>query len=104
MTTKDTVDELKYIFGEMLKVLENENESKWVRGIQSIRGRLELMEQSADKEQALKEIATSYRNMNYGPGSFADFMIWRDDFEERTKLNEGFEKLADRAWELLKLK
>jgi len=36
--------------------------------------------------------------MNAGNGSFSDFHIWREDFDERLKANTELSKITDAIW------
>lgn len=103
-THEAILNELIDTFDNIYEILVREKENNWIRGIKSIRDRLkEAKSSEADFNEICKEISTSYRNMNSGAGSFADFMVWRDDFDERLRLNKEFETLVDRAWSLLNL-
>jgi hypothetical protein len=102
--TQSTINELSDTFEKIQVILLREKEDNWIRGISSIRNRLNQVDPSgANIEEVVKDVGISYRHMNSGQGSFADFMVWRDDFDERQKLNQEFESLADKAWKLLGL-
>lgn len=97
-----TINELVDTFEKIHDILLREKEDNWIRGINSIRDRLRVANTSdSNIDDIYKEVGTSYRHMNGGSGSFADFMVWRDDFDERERLNQEFEALADKAWKLL---
>lgn len=52
-----------------------------------------------------KFVYRSVRNvwMSFSPkGQMSEFNIWREDFEERVKLNGPLDDIRDRLWELLK--
>jgi hypothetical protein len=102
--SKSTLKELIDTFDKIHDILVRENENNWIKGINSIRERLVSAEGSnGNIDEVYKEIGVSYRSMNSGAGSFADFLVWRDDFDERQRLNQEFEALADKAWRLLDL-
>jgi len=102
--TQSTINELSDTFDKIHEILVREKENNWIRGINSIRNRLSQTDPSdVDIEEVIKDVGASYRHMNSGQGSFADFMVWRDDFDERQKFNQEFESLADKAWKLLGL-
>lgn len=101
--TVATIKELSDTFDSIHEILVREKEKDSIRGINSIRERLSRAGDDSTLDEVYKEIGISYRHMNSGAGSFADFMVWRDDFNERQKLNQEFEVLADKAWKLLGL-
>ena len=101
---KTTVNELIEIFSKIHALLLQENENNWIRGINSIRQRLSQIENGTENSQMVfKDIAASYRSMNSGQGSFSDYMIWRQDMDEMQKLNQEFQLLVNKAWQILDL-
>ncbi len=99
-----TINELVDTFEKIHDILLREKEDNWIKGINSIRDRLRAANTGdSNIEDIYKEVGTSYRYMNSGSGSFADFMVWRDDFDERQRFNQEFQTLADKAWKLLGL-
>ena len=101
--TAATIKELSDTFDSIHEILIRENENNWIKGINSIRERLSRISNDSALDDIHKEIGLSYRHMSCGAGSFADFMIWREDFDERQKLNEELESLINKAWKLLDL-
>lgn len=94
--------DLQSLFEEIHGLLIREKEDDWIRGVRSILNMLkDSGNENIDIDEVYKKVKTSYRSMNSGQGSFADFMIWRDDFDEREKINKKFSRLADDAWEIL---
>lgn len=95
--------ELSGVFSEIHSILLREGEGGWIRGINSIMERLGRLNYSPSSEDTYKEIQSSYRCMNSGAGSFSGFMIWRDNIDERRRLNKEFDELTAKAWKLLDL-
>jgi len=78
--------------------LTSERTQKWLPGIIGV---LEVVEDdSLGDREALKKGDARYRTM-FGPGGFGDFIIWRDDPDERTKANREFDAANDELWRLL---
>ena len=78
--------------------LTSERSRKWLPGIVGV---LEVVEDdSLGDLEALKKADSHYRTM-FGPGGFGDFIIWRDDADERTKANREFDAANDELWRLL---
>ena len=99
---RTVIDDLKNIFEDIYKIFIREKEDNWIRGIKIILSHLQEAENdNPDLDKIYVNVRTSYRSMNSGQGSFADFMIWKDDFDERAKVNQEFSVLANRAWEIL---
>ena len=82
----------------MKEVMIQEGESNWIDGLQCA---IQAGESANDSKQALKEMSSIYRSMHGGAGSFSDYFIWRDDFDQRKEANKAFEALSSRLWELL---
>lgn len=101
---QDRREQIIDVFSEIKRCLARENEENWIRGIDSILSRLDQpFEDPEEIRVIIRDISMSFRNMRGGSGSFSDFMIWRDDFDERSVLNREFNALIDRAWTLLDL-
>jgi len=100
--TKSTLNELTNIFEKIYLILMRENENNWIRGIEFILRRISLVDENSDPDLILKEISTSFDHMDAGAGSFSDFVIWRENFDEMRQLNKEFSELKTRAWRLLR--
>ncbi|MGA6111812.1 hypothetical protein ACPESL_13920, partial [Psychrobacter pocilloporae] len=46
-----------------------------------------------DAKATIKSVGDTYSLMNSGNGSFSDFFIWREDFNERVEANKVLTKL-----------
>ncbi len=77
-----------------------EHEKNWIRGVGNIIAILQEVEENSSEAAILvSEARQSYRSMNAGNGSFSDFHIWRDDFEERVEANKDLSKTIDAIWQ-----
>ena len=94
------IEELKKLFGELREILETENESNWIRGIRIICNTLENGSPEFESER-FEEVKRTYASMNGGAGSFSDYYIHRDDFNDRLKSNLRLDQIRDRLWEML---
>ena len=83
-------------FSNLIEIMKNDGEKNWIRGIEEIYEGLKTI-----NTKPLSEIAYSYRLMNSGNGSFMDYFIWKEDFNERVKANECFKKLTTEIWDIL---
>lgn len=90
------------LFTQIRDILIQENESNWIRGINSILNQINYS--LASKEEAkstIRDIYYSYSLMNRGNGSFSDFYIWREDFAERVIENNKFIEIKDEIGSLI---
>ena len=83
-------------------LLNEEGESNWIRGV---RAAINVGESSrgenVTEEAAFKEMAATYRSICGGAGSFSDYFIWREDFDERQEANKIFVQITNQLWKLL---
>lgn len=94
------IQELKELFEELRLILEAENETNWIRGVEIV---CNILEDDTSKPQLEKfnEVKRVYVSMNGGAGSFSDYYIHRDNFDERLASNKKLDKIRDRLWEIL---
>lgn len=43
----------------------------------------------------------TWKTMDKGNGSFSEYFIWRDDFDERVRLNKIYQKIKDNIWNIV---
>lgn len=83
----------------MVAALEADGERNWTRGLRA------ALAPAADAElsdsDALRDMASVYRSMHQGAGGFGDALVWRDDFDERVRVNAPLDAARDRLWALL---
>ena len=70
---------------ELVNILLSENENNWIKSINAIVRELE--------SHNIENAASIYDTINAGNGSFSDFHIWRNDFDERVKENEKLDRI-----------
>jgi hypothetical protein len=90
-------EELKSIFDELERLLDAENESNWIRGVRIICHTLKDDKSKSDSKK-LDEVKQTYMSMCRGVGSFSDYYIHRDDFDERVQRNLKLDKIRNRLW------
>jgi hypothetical protein len=84
------------LFQRLRNVLVAEQEKNWSRGIDLIVDA--LMPPFSDDEEvdaAIRYAHQTFRSMLAGAGSFSDFFIWREDFDERVEANASFDRLKE---------
>ena len=68
----------------------------WIRGIDAALASLQNLEQ----EQAYVEVRSIYGTMLGGNGTFSDFYIQRENFEEQNRANQNLDEVRDSLWQL----
>lgn len=87
------------LFLKLHAVMEAERENNWIRGVGNIIAILQEADENPNQAASLiSEARQSYRSMNGGNGSFSDFHIWRDDFQERVDLNKEISRTTEAIW------
>jgi len=81
-------------------ILKAEQGGNWLQGIRAARSAGE-QHLAKDPMRAIGEMASIYRTMNSGPGSFDDFFIWRESPDERVSANEELDRIKEDLWRLL---
>jgi len=99
-----TTNSLKLHFLSLHKLLVEENENKWANEINKF---VELLNSVERGELSLEEakplMQKKYKSMHHPHGGFGDFHLWRDDFNERKKINEQFSQSANAIWNELNI-
>lgn len=97
----EIANRLRDHFVELQQIMIQENETNWLRGIETIIGLLNFnqSEDLEDKTERLRKVLSINKTMNAGYGSFSDFHIWRDDFDERVQENESLKTIQNQIQE-----
>jgi hypothetical protein len=96
-------NDLLRLFIELKQVMIRENENNWIRGVNLIIEALSPPEYGGkgSADEAVRYVENTYRNMVSGNGSFSDFFIWRDDFDDRVKANKELDRIKADIWTLI---
>lgn len=90
------------LFTQIRDILIQENESNWIRGINSILNQINYsLASNEEAKSTIRDIYYSYSLMNRGNGSFSDFYIWREDFDQRVVENNKFIEIKDEIGSLI---
>jgi hypothetical protein len=84
----------------LLTALETDGDRRWTRvlgGIIAI-GEDEILSDS----QALQEMARSYGSLMQVPDGFNSAFIWREDFDERIRVNAPYDAARDQLCDIFK--
>ena len=102
MSDLDKLARLADLFTQIRDILIQENESNWIRGINSILNQINYsLASNEEAKSTIRDIYYSYSLMNRGNGSFSDFYIWREDFAERVIENNKFIEIKDEIGSLI---
>jgi hypothetical protein len=100
MDNRTKASNLLALFKTLRAILVAEGEGNWLRGIDLIIDALTPPQSGErDFEEALRYAESTYKSMLGGSGSFSEFYIWRDDFDERVKENDMLEKIKNDIWD-----
>lgn len=87
---------LKDYFFELKEILIQENENNFIRGVDVILDRIQYsLDFKQNPKSTIKSVGNTYFFMNSGNGSFSDFFIWREDFDERVEANKVLTNLRN---------
>ena len=87
---------LNMLFNKLKVILLQENEDNFIRGINSILDMIQSsLEYNENAKATIKSVGNTYFFMNSGNGSFSDFFIWREDFNERVEANKVLTNLRN---------
>lgn len=86
---------------KIIEIMEGENESNWIRAMKIIKNHLAetVTSNEVNEIENLKAAFDIWRTIHAGNGSFSEFYIWRDDFNERENQNLHFENIKMNIWE-----
>lgn len=97
------VERLLFLFYELKEIMINENEDNWIKGINAIILSLTPPEYGGqyDIEKGLLYTIDTYTSIEAGNGSFSDFYIWRENFDERRLANEQLSNIKNEIWKII---
>lgn len=97
------INKLKLLFKELLHILEEfvvDSSTNYLKRI--IQETINIIESDMDYEEKVVLIRREYSLLYPPRGGLTEFNIWREDFEERKRVNEPFDKISNRLWEIFK--
>ncbi|WP_445494469.1 hypothetical protein [Photorhabdus sp. SF281] len=103
MNSTEKCKRLLELFFLLKDVIKNERDNEWLININDFITMLTPPYYGGieDANVSLKRVSDSYKTMGRGNGSFSDYFIWREDFEERMKANEKFDDVKKEIWHIL---
>ena len=88
---KNTVHEVHNLLVELRSLLTKQGEKNWIRGVNAAITEL-------DKQDGFDRARSIYRSMNQGNGSFADYHVWLEDFDQCLATNKVLDDLRIKVW------
>jgi len=103
MYNKTLSEELLNEFKKLRCILIGENENNWMRGVDSIIEKLEWSTNNKCNDPCyfFNSSCDTWKTMDAGNGSFSEYYIWRDDFDERVRLNKIYHNIKDKIWSIV---
>ena len=103
MYNKTLSEELLNEFKKLRCILISEKENNWIRGIDSIIEKLEwsVNDKCDDPVFFFHSSCDTWKMMDKGNNSFSDYYIWRDDFDERVRLNKIYQNVKGKIWDIV---
>ena len=87
--------EIEFVLSELVKVLNEEGETNWSRGINAA-----LSHVKTGTEDDYLMARSIYKTMCMGGAGFMEYYIKRDSFEEQRIANTKLESMRDRLWDM----
>jgi hypothetical protein len=97
------MNELKLLYKELLLILEKfgvSSSTNYQKRI--IQETINIIESDLNHEEKVVLIRREYSLLYPPRGGLTEFNIWRDDFEERKRINEPFDIISSRLWGIFK--
>lgn len=100
--TVDRMDELKQLFWELFAIVQEYGDSTYDIQKQIIKRILRDMEKDDSEIDIMSQIKCEYRKLFFPKSPLSEFYVWKNDLDERKKINSSLEKIKNGLWELLK--
>lgn len=101
-TKVERLEKLRCLLLSLLVILKRESEEGWLRSIKVMLDKVDMgLLDHADSKETIDCVARMYRAINGGSGSFSDFYVWRDNFDDRKKENDKLKIIKDDLWNFL---
>ena len=94
------IEQLRILFQELKRILEKENDNETLYIINQLELGLLLIDEclngtyeNEDLKQLFSKLEEIYIKINQPRVGLSDYFIWRDNYEERLKVNNGLDKI-----------
>lgn len=94
------IEQLRVLFQELKRILEKENDNETLYIIQQLKLGLLLIDEclnstyeNKDLKQLFSKLKGIYVKINQPRVGLSDYFIWRDNYEERVKVNNSLDTI-----------
>ncbi|KMY31459.1 hypothetical protein ACZ11_04235 [Lysinibacillus xylanilyticus] len=94
------IEQLRILFQELKRILEKENDNETLYIINQLELGLLLIDEclngtyeNEDLKQLFSKLEEIFIKINQPSVGLSDYFIWRDNYEERLKVNNGLDKI-----------
>ncbi|MFJ5562447.1 hypothetical protein [Lysinibacillus xylanilyticus] len=94
------IEQLRILFQELKRILEKENDNETLYIINQLKLGLLLIDEclngtyeNEDLKQLFSKLEEIFIKINQPRVGLSDYFIWRDNYEERLKVNNGLDKI-----------
>ena len=94
------IEQLRFLFQELKRILEKENDNETLYIINQTKLSLLLIDEclnsnyeNKDLKQLLSKLEEIYTKINQPRVGLSDYFIWRDNYEERVKVNNDLDTI-----------
>lgn len=94
------IEQLRILFQELKRILEIENDNETLYIINQLELGILLIDEclngtyeNKDLKQLFSKLEKIYIKINQPRVGLSDYFIWRDNYEERLKVNNGLDKI-----------
>lgn len=96
--------DLKQSFTELYAIISSEKNLHLSREIRRFLEFIDAIESGeVSEEEGLSLLRSKFKSLHTPQGGLSDFHVWRDDYDERLRINQEFKKHADSIWNDLDL-
>ena len=98
------IDYVLKLFKELAVHLKKYGDQSIAYQYQTLLDAIDVLEADYSDEDKEDCIVTCYKRLYPGRAGLSEFFIYREDFEERSALNEPLSRIQHELWEMVKNK
>lgn len=108
LITKENLVKLKNLLEKLLQILQKEGDEDVYYAKNELIKNIDYLNKSLilkynNYNDVFNEAKKNYKNMYHPHGGLSDFFIWRDNFDERVKVNKPLENIKKEIQNLFDL-
>lgn len=94
--------EIKKLLIELKNMLDQFGDDSTKNQYRIISSSIEIIDSDISDGEKYVTIIRNYKNLYPARGGLSEFNIWRDDFEDRKKVNEPLDAIRKALWDIFK--